>query len=58
MNNKGQEVNPVGVVMGLVGGAFAFWMAGTMGSGIVTRVITGLLTVVACYFLASAIMNK
>lgn len=58
MNKRGQEINPIGILMGIVGGAFAFWMAGSMGSGTIMRGFTGIATAVVCYFMASYIINK
>jgi len=58
MNNKGQELSIVGALMGLVGGILSYVMAKSMGTGTIGSAFIGIITVVVCYFLASAIMNK
>ena len=57
MNKKGQELNPVGVLMAIVGAIIGLILSGQMGAGIVMRIITVAITAIACYFIASNISN-
>lgn len=52
MNKKG-EISYIGALFGLVGGGLAWWMAGRMGAGFTYKLITFLLTMIACYFIVS-----
>jgi len=56
MNKKAIEALPA--LMAGIGGLAAFWMAGKMEAGIAMRIITGLITLVASYFIAYFIANK
>jgi len=57
-NKRGQEVNPVGVMMGCIGGIAAYIMAGRMETGVVGSIFIGLVTLVVCYFLVTRIANQ
>jgi len=57
MNKKG-EINFIAAAFGLIGGCLAWWMAGRMAAGFVYKLITFLLTTVACYFLVTAIGSR
>lgn len=54
------ELNPVSAILALVGAGFAFWMVGFMNAnaGFILKIVTTLLTAVACYFVSSMIANK
>jgi hypothetical protein len=54
LNKKAQlDLEPIPILLGLVGGAFAFYMAGTMGAGIVLKIMTALATAVVCYIIVN-----
>ena len=58
MNNKAQEVNPVGILMAVIGTVATWIMAGRMGAGFFYKLITTIITGVACYFLAWKIADS
>lgn len=59
MKKKAQfEVEPLPVLMGIIGAILGFIMAGRMGSGIIMKLLTTIITGVACYFIAWGIANK
>lgn len=54
------ELNPVALILGLAGAVFGWWMTGFMNPNATffLKLITTLLTGVACYFVSSMIANK
>ena len=51
------DINIVGVIFGLVGAGIGIIMAKQMGSGIVIRLLSGLVCAVACYFIGGKIAD-
>ena len=55
------DISPVGAVGGIIGGLFAFMMAGKMmpeGSfGMMTQLLTFAATAVTCYFVADKMLS-
>ena len=55
------DINPVGVIGGIIGGLFAFMLAGQMmpsGSfGLMTRILTFAMTSVVCYFVVDKMLG-
>ena len=57
MNNKAQSEVGAGI-MAVLGAGLAWYMAGNMGVGFFTKMITTLITGVAGYFLAYTILES
>lgn len=59
MNNKAQmELNAWGVIFGAVGCIFGYWMASRMNPGLIWEILTGALTGVAGFIIASMAANN
>ena len=54
------ELNPASAILALAGAMFAFWMVGFMNpnAGFILKIVTTLLTGIACYFVSSMIANR
>ena len=52
------EFEPVGILMGIIGGVLAWIVASRMESGFLIKLISTLASTVACYFIAAGIANK
>ena len=52
------ELNPLAVVFGLVGGGLAWYMSGSMEAGVLMKAITSGITAVACFVIVSKIANN
>jgi uncharacterized membrane protein YeaQ/YmgE (transglycosylase-associated protein family) len=52
MENKKAQVEPVPLVMGIIGSVLALMMASKMGSGIIMKMLTTVITGVVCYFVS------
>ena len=57
MKNKAQ-VEPIPLIMGVLGAGIGFVISSRMDSGIAMRVASTLITGVACYFLSYFISNS
>lgn len=62
MNKKGQfdmeEINPFGILFGIVGAGLAFWISGKMNPGFFWRLITVVVTGVVCYLIPTISANN
>jgi len=59
MNKRAQmDIEPIPVLLGIVGGISAYIMAGRMEAGIVMKIVTGVLTAGVCYFIGYMAANK
>ena len=58
MYKKAMEFNPIAVLLGIIGGGVTWYMAGSMGSGFISKLFTSLITTVVCFAMASAIAAK
>ena len=58
MNKLAQELNPIGIVMGVVGALLGYIMAGRMEVGILMKLITAVVTGIICYIVSTAIANQ
>ena len=52
------DLNPVAVLMAVLGAAFAFYLAGRMDAGFFLKLITALATGVVCYFIVIMLGNQ
>ena len=57
MNQRGQ-IEPVPLLMGIVGGVIGWILAGRMDVSFLYQIVTTLITMVSCYFLAYFIANN
>ncbi len=58
MLNKGQELNPIALIFGIVGLAIGWIIAAGLNYGIVMKIVTALLTAVINYFIIAAMSNN
>lgn len=52
------EFEPIGIIMGILGGVLGWILASRMEASFLIKLISTLATMVACYFIAAGIANK
>ena len=55
MNKHAQEINIIGIIGGLIGGAISIIVTKNMGGGLILKLMSCALTGIVCYFVASKI---
>lgn len=61
MNKKAQfdfdDMNIVGIIFGLVGAGIGILVAKQMGSGVLIRIMSGIICAIVCYFVGGKIAD-
>lgn len=51
-------IHPIAILMGIVAAVWIYYVAGTMGSGVVMKFITGVIVGFVCFVIANFIFTK